>query len=74
MKKTVIITGATSGFGEAAARCFVADDWKVIATGRRLDRLQKLREELGNEKIVIEKYVENAKSEPWHKYYKKVYI
>lgn len=47
MRKTALITGATSGFGRAAARRFIADGWQVIATGRREDRLQQLRDELG---------------------------
>ena len=48
MGKIVFITGATSGFGRAAARRFVEAGWKVIATGRRADRLDALREELGD--------------------------
>lgn len=47
MSKTAFITGATSGFGLAAARRFVASGWKVVATGRRAARLQALVEELG---------------------------
>ena len=46
--KTILITGATAGFGEAAARKFVAGGWRVIGTGRRDDRLRKLQEELGD--------------------------
>ncbi len=42
------ITGATSGFGAATARRFIADGARVIATGRRKDRLDALREELGD--------------------------
>ena len=45
--KTVLITGATAGIGEASARAFVAQGWRVIGTGRREDRLQRLQEELG---------------------------
>ncbi|QUS35492.1 SDR family oxidoreductase [Falsirhodobacter algicola] len=45
--KTVLITGATSGFGRDTARRFVAGGWRVIGTGRRQDRLQTLGEELG---------------------------
>lgn len=41
------ITGATSGFGAAAARRYVAAGGKVIATGRRKDRLVELQNELG---------------------------
>lgn len=48
MTKTALITGATSGFGRAAAQRFVAAGWQVIATGRRADRLDALRAELGD--------------------------
>jgi serine 3-dehydrogenase len=47
MSKTILITGATSGFGEAAARKFVAGGWSAIGTGRRADRLKTLQEDLG---------------------------
>ncbi len=47
MSKTAFITGATSGFGLAAARRFVAAGWKVVATGRRESRLQALVDGLG---------------------------
>ena len=43
----VFITGATSGFGAAAARRYVAAGGRVIATGRRGDRLKELQAELG---------------------------
>jgi len=47
MTKTAWITGATSGFGRAAAKRFVAGGWQVVASGRRADRLDALRDELG---------------------------
>ena len=43
----VLITGASAGFGEALARRFVAGGPRVIAAARRVDRLAKLRGELG---------------------------
>jgi len=46
-QRTAFITGATSGFGGAAARKFVASGWRVVATGRRADRLDALVSELG---------------------------
>ena len=46
--KTILITGATAGFGEAAARKFVAGGWRAIGTGRRGGRLKTLQEELGD--------------------------
>ena len=47
------ITGATSGFGAAAARRYVAAGGKVIATGRRTERLEELQAELGAENCHI---------------------
>ncbi len=47
MTKTALITGTTSGIGEAGARAFVAAGWRVIATGRRRDRLEALVASLG---------------------------
>jgi len=44
---TVLVTGATAGFGEATCRRFAAEGAKVIATGRRADRLKALKKELG---------------------------
>jgi 3-hydroxy acid dehydrogenase/malonic semialdehyde reductase len=47
------VTGATSGFGLAICRRFVADGGRVIAMGRRLDRLVALQSELGAKKCHI---------------------
>jgi serine 3-dehydrogenase len=52
--KTILITGATAGFGEAAARKFVGGGWRVIGTGRRGDRLKKLQDELGDAFLPLE--------------------
>ncbi|MES2753108.1 MAG: SDR family NAD(P)-dependent oxidoreductase [Pseudomonadota bacterium] len=46
--KTVLITGATAGIGAASARAFAAAGWRVIGTGRRVDRLSALGAELGD--------------------------
>ena len=46
-RKTILITGATSGFGEATARLFAKNDWQLILTGRRQQRLDDLQQELG---------------------------
>jgi 3-hydroxy acid dehydrogenase/malonic semialdehyde reductase len=47
MTKTILITGATSGFGKASAELFGHHGWKLILTGRRGDRLAELRDKLG---------------------------
>jgi serine 3-dehydrogenase len=54
MTKTAFITGATAGFGAAAARRFVAAGWKVIGTGRRRERLEGLSGELGDPFLPLE--------------------
>ncbi len=51
MSKTALITGATSGIGEAAARAFTAAGWRVIATGRRAERLKALVDAIGADKV-----------------------
>ena len=47
-RKTAFITGATSGFGRAAAKTFIDAGWQVVGTGRRSDRLDALRAQLGD--------------------------
>jgi len=44
----VLITGATAGFGDAMTRRFIKEGHRVIATGRRGDRLEALRNDLGS--------------------------
>ncbi len=49
--KTAWITGATSGFGAATVERFVAGGWRVIASGRRMERLQRLVARHGAERV-----------------------
>ena len=51
MTKTVLITGATSGFGAAAVKRFAHAGWKIIATGRRAERLQPLVDAFGADTV-----------------------
>ena len=54
MTRTILITGATSGFGKAAARKFATGGWRVIGTGRRGGRLRELAEEIGDTFLPLE--------------------
>jgi serine 3-dehydrogenase len=49
--KTMLVTGATSGIGEACARAFVDAGWRVVGTGRRAERLEALVRELGEDRF-----------------------
>ncbi|WP_313347389.1 SDR family NAD(P)-dependent oxidoreductase [Stenotrophomonas sp.] len=51
MTRTALITGATSGFGAAAVHRFAQAGWRVIATGRRAERLQPLVDQYGPERV-----------------------
>ena len=49
--RTAFITGATSGFGQAATRGFIAAGWRVVATGRREERLRALADDLQSDRL-----------------------
>ncbi|MCC5903385.1 MAG: SDR family NAD(P)-dependent oxidoreductase [Halomonas sp.] len=50
---SVLITGATSGFGKAAAQRFAKAGWSLILTGRRQERLDVLEKELSPQVPVL---------------------
>ena len=45
-KKTALISGATAGIGQATAREFAKNGWDLLLTGRRIERLVQLKQEL----------------------------
>ncbi|MFT8719866.1 SDR family NAD(P)-dependent oxidoreductase [Acetobacter sp.] len=47
MTDTVLITGATAGFGKAIAERLVHEGYRVIGTGRRQERLEDMQKSLG---------------------------
>ncbi|HEX5661489.1 MAG TPA: SDR family NAD(P)-dependent oxidoreductase, partial [Polyangiales bacterium] len=49
----VLVTGASAGFGEAIVRKFAAAGARVVATARRLERLEKLAGELGERVLPV---------------------
>ena len=54
MGKTAFITGVTAGIGVAAARRFAREGGKIVGTGRRRERLDRLAGELGDARLPIE--------------------
>lgn len=53
MNKTIMITGATAGFGRATARKFAGNGYKIIITGRRTERLDEVKKELSEFKTEV---------------------
>ena len=49
MQRIAVVTGASSGIGEATARALAARSWHCILVARREDRLRKLAHEIGGE-------------------------
>src|SRR4249919_1603952 len=65
MKKMILITGATSGFGKAIALHFAKEGYDVCITGRRKERLDELKNELetfGNKVIALQFDVREKKA------------
>lgn len=54
MAKRVVVTGASSGIGEATARLFASRGWDVVGVARRADKLQALAEGTGILTIVAD--------------------
>ncbi len=51
--QVAVVTGASSGIGEATARALAAGGYRVALLARRLDRITALADELGNGSIAI---------------------
>ena len=70
--KKILITGATGGIGRVLVEKFVALEGKVLATGTKTEKLEKLKEKLPNIDIFkfdisnhskIEEFIENVSSQ-----------
>jgi len=48
LKAIVLVTGASSGIGEAICRLLVSEQYQVVAAARNLDKLQQIQQELGD--------------------------
>lgn len=53
MTKTVLVTGASAGFGAAICRDLIAKGYRVVGAARRLDKLQSLQAELGQQFVPL---------------------
>ncbi|MCI6119185.1 MAG: SDR family oxidoreductase [Prevotella sp.] len=62
MKKTALITGATSGIGEACARKFAEGGYRLILTGRNGKKLEELKDELDTEVLTLNYDVRDRKA------------
>lgn len=68
MKKIALITGATSGIGEATARLLAQNAFNLIISGRRKDRLEKLQTELSSHsKVIMLQFDVSKKDEVFNK-------
>lgn len=58
----VLITGASAGFGEAMCRSFVAAGYYVIGAARRIEKLEALKEELGERFLPLDMDVSSTQA------------
>src|SRR5579884_3566474 len=53
-QRVAVVTGASSGIGEATAKTLAAQDFHVVAVARRADRIQALADQIGGTAIVAD--------------------
>lgn len=60
--KTILITGASSGFGLEMAKLFAKNGYQIVAVARREERLKKLKRQIKNNILTIKLDVTNKKN------------
>lgn len=63
MQKTILITGATAGFGKATAQLFAQKGWRLILTGRRRERLEQIQQDLAPAPVYIANFDVSVRQE-----------
>jgi NADP-dependent 3-hydroxy acid dehydrogenase YdfG len=53
-RRTAVVTGASSGIGEATARALAAAGFEVVCAARRLERCEKLAREIGGRALHLD--------------------
>lgn len=46
-QKVAVVTGGSAGIGEATCRALAKDGWQVVVVARRLERCERIAEEIG---------------------------
>ncbi|KAK0341326.1 hypothetical protein LTR94_026826, partial [Friedmanniomyces endolithicus] len=64
MRRTVVVTGASSGIGEALARTYAANGWNLVVTARRAEALNALAEALKRDFGIVAHVVAEDLSDP----------
>lgn len=54
MERIAVVTGGSAGIGEASARALAADGWKVYVAARRVERCQRIAEEIGGVAVELD--------------------
>lgn len=54
MERIAVVTGGSAGIGEASARALAADGWKVYVAARRVQRCQRIAEEIGGVAVELD--------------------